>query len=83
MHIKRSHKEAQHVQKQQLEAAQTLQAAVTQQKSISFPLTGENKKDRKVKRKSDGTSKQRDPPPRRDCDCLLPSNPHMDTKSHI
>lgn len=39
---KRSHKEAQHVRKK-LAAAETLQAVVTQQQSILFPLTGENK----------------------------------------
>lgn len=44
---------------QELEAAETLQAAVMQQKSFSFPLTEENKKKKKkdkVSRKSDSTA---------------------------
>lgn len=56
---KRWHKEAQHEQMQELEAAETLQAAVMQQKSFSFPLTEEDKKEKKkdkVSRKSDSTA---------------------------
>lgn len=44
---------------QELEAAETLQAAVMQQKSFSFPLTEEDKKEKKkdkVSRKSDSTA---------------------------
>lgn len=44
---------------QELEAAETLQAAVMQQKSFSFPLTEEEKKKKKkdkVSRKSDSTA---------------------------
>lgn len=44
---------------QELEAAETLQAAVMQQKSFSFPLTEEDKKKKKkdkVSRKSDSTA---------------------------
>lgn len=44
---------------QELEAAETLQAAVMQQKSFSFPLTEEDKKRKKkdkVSRKSDSTA---------------------------
>lgn len=44
IHIKRSHKEEQRVQKQQVEGAETLLPAVMQQKCILFPLTGENVK---------------------------------------
>lgn len=36
---------------QELEAAETLQAAVMQQKSFSFPLTEEDKKEKKKKTK--------------------------------
>lgn len=56
---KRWHKEAQHEQMQELEAAETLQAAVMQQKSFSFPLTEEDKNEKKkdkVSRKSDSTA---------------------------
>lgn len=55
------------MQTQQLEAAETLQAAVTQQKSILFSLTGENKKKKSIKKiRQHGEGKQSDLPPQRE-----------------
>lgn len=55
---------------QELEAAETLQAAVMQQKSFSFPLTEEDKKEKKrqsiKKIRQHSPGKRSDPPPPRE-----------------
>lgn len=56
---------------QELEAAETLQAAVMQQKSFSFPLTEEDKKEKKKRQsikkiRQHSPGKRSDPPPPRE-----------------